>query len=312
MNYNITTNNYNRDFSKPFHLKLEPWQITGFTDGEGSFICSLLNTGKGNTRVKLEFKIAQKSHSEGVLSEIQNYFGCGSVVIDNRKTNTKKYHVTSITHIINIIIPHFEKFPCITSKNLKFKDWKEIALLLEKKEHLNNKGLKKIESIVSKMNSLRSFEDKYNYLSAAHNNSFNINPYWLQGFIDGEGTFYNYIPERGGKYQICDSSLEIAQNNHDVLVLLAIKNFFNGGYLKPKYDVFNFNECKISRSVNRFIFRDTDKIINFIDKYPLLTRKQLDYLDWKQIVNLKNEGAHKTAEGLKLMKEIQSKMNSSR
>lgn len=61
MNYNITTNNYNRDFSKPLHLKLEPWQITGFTDGEGSFICSILNTGKGSTRVKLEFKIAQKS-----------------------------------------------------------------------------------------------------------------------------------------------------------------------------------------------------------------------------------------------------------
>lgn len=137
------------------------------------------------------------------------------------------------------------------------------------------------------MNSLRTFEDKYNYLS--YNNSFNINPYWLQGFIDGEGTFYNYIPDKNGKYQICDSSLEIGQNSHDVLVLLAIKNFFNGGYLKPKYDVFNINECKNSRSVNRFIFRDTDKIINFIDKYPLLTRKQLDFLALrrKQIVNLK-------------------------
>lgn len=115
MNYNITTNNYNRDFSKPFHLKLEPWQITGFTDGEGSFICSILNTGKGSTRVKLEFKIAQKAHSEGVLSEIQNYFGCGSVVIDNRKTNTKKiscniynsYHKYNYTPFWEISLYYF-------------------------------------------------------------------------------------------------------------------------------------------------------------------------------------------------------------
>lgn len=80
-NNNMTTNNYNRDFSKPQHFKLDPWQITGFTDGEGSFICSILNSENGSTRVKLEFKIAQKSHSEGVLLEIQNHFGCAATPV---------------------------------------------------------------------------------------------------------------------------------------------------------------------------------------------------------------------------------------
>jgi hypothetical protein len=49
-----------------------------------------------------------------------------------------------------------------------------------------------------------------------------------------------------------------------------------------------------------------------LNEYPMLTRKQLDYLDWKQIVELKSEGAHKTEEGLTLMKQILSKMNSKR
>lgn len=102
------------------------------------------------------------------------------------------------------------------------------------------------------------------------------------------------------------------QSNHDVLILMLIKRFFKAGYLKPKYNIFNITECKISRSVNRFILRDTNKIIKFIDNYPLSTLKQLDYLDWKKIVELKKDGVHKTVTGLKLMREIKSKMNSGR
>jgi len=105
---------------------LQPWQITGLTDGEGGFYCSILNTGSKNEdkafRVKLEFKIVQKSHSKNVLIKTQSYFSCGSVVIDNRKTDTKKYHVTALSDIINIIIPHFDNFPCLTSKFLNFSD----------------------------------------------------------------------------------------------------------------------------------------------------------------------------------------------
>ena len=116
-------NMINRNFTKP-NQNLIPWQVTGLTDGEGSFVYSITNTGKGLTgqKLSLEFKVTQKSHSEGVLYELQEFFGCGNVVIDNRKTDTKKYHVTNINDIINIIIPHFETYPCLTSKFLNFKD----------------------------------------------------------------------------------------------------------------------------------------------------------------------------------------------
>jgi len=135
---------------------------------------------------------------------------------------------------------------------------------------------------------------------------------WVQAFIDGEGMFYNYISEkktRNNTYLGVDSSLEIAQNSHDVAVLFAIKFFFDAGYLKPKYNVFYLSECKNSRSVSRFILSDTDKIIKFLDKYYLLTRKLLDYEDWKKIVAIKKTGAHKTSEGLNLMREIKERMN---
>ena len=127
--------------------------------------------------------------------------------------------------------------------------------------------------------------------------------------------FYTYLAEkksRGKTYQGCDPSLELGQNNHDVAILLSLKKFFDGGYIKPKYNYMSLSECQNSRSVNRFIFRNTASIIEFVDKYPMLTRKNLDYIDWKQIVELKNMGAHKTVEGLTLIKNIISRMNSRR
>ena len=72
--------------------------------------------------VSLEFKVTQKSHSENVLYDLKTYFTGGSVVIDNRKRDTKKYHISKLEIILSKIIPHFESYPCLTSKNLNFKD----------------------------------------------------------------------------------------------------------------------------------------------------------------------------------------------
>lgn len=298
--------------------KLSPWQVTGLVDSEGSFSISL----SGNS-IKLEFKVSQKIHSTVILNQLQKFFGCGSVVIDNRRTETHKFRVSKLSEVLGIIVPHFEKFPCLTSKALNYIDWKKVALLMNDSQHLNPQGLNQIKTILKNMNTNRTFEDKYNYcltaLGLQPNGDVNINlPFdWVQSFIDAEGTFYNYlaskkIDSRGKPYQRCDSSLEICQNSHDVAILLAIKKHFGGGYIKPKYNFFDIYECKNSRSVNRFIFRNTDQIIKFVDNYPMLTRKQLDYLDWKKIVELKKSGAHKTVEGLELIKKILSNMNSTR
>ena len=189
----------NRNFTKP-NQKLLPWQVTGLTDGEGSFVYSICNTGKGLTgqKISLEFKVTQKTHSEGVLSELKEYFGCGSVVIDNRKTDTKKFHINSLKLILEKVIPHFEEYPCLTSKELNYRDWKKICLIMSQKEHLTIEGMEKINKIVSLMNKNRSFEDKYNhcksFLALSDNEvKYNLPRHWVQGFLSGEGLFYIYL-----------------------------------------------------------------------------------------------------------------------
>ena len=317
------------------HEKLLPWQVTGFTDGEGGFNCYITKTETHklisysfNTNIKLEFKVTQKSHSAGILYELKEFFGCGSVVIDNRKTDTKKYHVTSLSSILEKIIPHFDNYPCLTSKYLNFKDWKKIAFILSQETtdlKLKEIHLETIFNLSSQMNKNRLFQDKYNYCNSSLglfkssngeiNTTFNLPAHWVQTFLNGESVFYTYFSNkksRGKIYQGCDSSLELGQNNHDIAVLISLQKFFEGGYIKPKYNYTDIHECKKSRSVNRFILRNTDKIIEFVDNYPMLTRKQLDYLDWKKVIELKKVGKHKTEEGSKLIKKILSNINSRR
>jgi hypothetical protein len=46
--------------------------------------------------------------------------------------------------VIDILIPHFDKYPLITQKQKNYNIWKNIVKLINKGDHLNNKGLIKI------------------------------------------------------------------------------------------------------------------------------------------------------------------------
>jgi len=61
------------------------------------------------------------------------------------------------------------------------------------------------------------------------------------------------------------------------------------------------------------VFSDiNDKLIPFLNEYPILGAKQYDYLDFAQIAELIKSKAHLTDEGLERIKLIQSNMNRKR
>jgi hypothetical protein len=53
---------------------------------------------------------------------MKKYFGCGAVLVDNKAFDTYKYQVSKVEDIINFIIPHFDKFPLVGSKQLDYLD----------------------------------------------------------------------------------------------------------------------------------------------------------------------------------------------
>lgn len=288
-----------------------PWYVTGLSDAEGSFQITIQdNKGKGLTGFKpfLEFKITQKNHSQGILYEVQKYFKCGRIIIDNRKTETMKFVVTNVNDLLTKVIPHFDNYPLTTSKYLNYIDFKLAVSLMNNKKHMSIIGINELKSIKTRMNKARCFKEKYEFCSKVN---IVLKPEWIQGFIDGEGTFQCEILKNKVNFNInINFSLQIKQNNHDVMILDLIRKYFERGYLKPKYNINDITAVFNSvRKTTALWIRDTDVICAFIKNYPLYTIKRLDYLDWNRLIELKKRNMHYTIKGLKIIQKIKNNMN---
>lgn len=257
---------------------INPWYITGFTDGEG---CFSISTASG--KVKFQFKITQLARNAGVLYDIQRYFGVGSVVVDNRESGTLKYQVQNQKELLEVIIPHFERYPLLSSKRLNYLSFKKA--LEAKFGFISIKGsvVEYVTDIKNKMNKSRSFTEKYYSVEL-----INLNPYWVQGFVDGEGLFYVYVngqkKSRNTTYVGIDLSLEISQSSHDVKLLHSFVQFFEGGFVSPKCNFNSLSEVSSIRGKSIFKYKtNLSKMILFFDKYPLLTDKGEDFKIFKEI-----------------------------
>lgn len=138
---------------------------------------------------------------------------------------------------------------------------------------------------------------KYNTLNVKIKN---LN--WIRGFIDAEGSF-----------QV------ITQNNRNVSLRFSLTQHIKDEELLK--DIITYLNCgRYYKSPGRnegqylvTIFSDiNDKLIPFLNEYPLLGTKQNDYLDFVQIAELIKSKAHLTNEGLEKIKLIQSNMNRKR
>ncbi|HIE36254.1 MAG TPA: endonuclease [Candidatus Omnitrophica bacterium] len=132
---------------------LNPYYVSGFADGEGSFSITISPNVKFNIgwQITPSFSLSQNKNSRAILFKIKNFFGCGSIR-PSRKDNTYKYEVRSIKDLKEKIIPHFEKYSLHTAKRKDFNIFKEVVRLMHNNEHLNKEGLKTIFSLLEEMN----------------------------------------------------------------------------------------------------------------------------------------------------------------
>jgi hypothetical protein len=135
-------------------MNLEAQWIVGFVDGEGCFHVGI-NQNKEMTlgvQVLPEFTVVQHEIDEQVLHGLKDYFGCGVVRVNHG--SRLSYRVRGQANLRDRIIPFFEKHKLKTRKNVDFKKFRKVLLLMEKGEHLKPEGLEKIRKIKASMNSL--------------------------------------------------------------------------------------------------------------------------------------------------------------
>ena len=84
-------------------------------------------------------------HGENSVTSI------GTITISERE-GFAIYSVQSVEDLVNVIIPHFLKYPLITQKKADFLLFKLALGIISRKEHLTTSGLRELVSIRSAMN----------------------------------------------------------------------------------------------------------------------------------------------------------------
>src|SRR5215475_1756524 len=128
---NMETNQFN----------ITPGYISGLTQADGSFFCSIILSSKHRFGIQFrpKFTITADLDSKYILDSIKLYLNCGNVTINN-KNYTAEFVVDKIEELYKIIIPHYSNYPVFCSKLHAFNLFKEIVIALFNKNNRTIEG----------------------------------------------------------------------------------------------------------------------------------------------------------------------------
>lgn len=294
--------------------KLNPYYITGFVDGEGSFIISVNPYSRYSTgyKVKATFSIGLHKRDLPLLMLIKEFFGVGSIT--NSSTNGIQYRVSNLQGL-ELIISHFENYPLMSKKSSDFLLFKEVVYLMKQGEHLNKEGLKKILALKASINLGLSdqlneaFPDIVPVLRPNLKDSPLISDLnWFAGFTDAEGCFFVSVRESINSRLGEAVSLRFILTQHlrdEELMRSFITILGCGRYIPRSNAAYAEFVVEIFTDINQ-------KIIPLFEKYTLNGIKAHDFEDFKKVAALMENREHLTLNGLKEIKKIKLNMNTQR
>ena len=300
---------------------MNPNWITGFCDAESSFS---IRVGKDESRFKFLriapiFSIELHEKNYDLLNEIFKFFKVGTIIKRIKNGNPAAiYSVQSISALKDVIIPHFNKYNLLTQKREDFRLFSLVIDMLYDNQHKNEEGLNKILSYKASMGKglsktlLNLFPDIEPTVRNLVLPIKCFNPFWVAGFVDGEGCFYVKTSKiKQGKdiaYKV-NVYFSISQHKRDIALLENLVAYFNCGLVETvktrptqsSYVVYKFDDI-------------LTKIIPFFDTYPLKGKKLLDFYDFKKIASIteKNTIYEENSDLLKEIIKIKKNMNRNR
>ena len=129
---------------------LNPHYVVGFIDGEGSFSISIgkHKTTKSGFEVRPEFEIELRADDQPILERILVTIGCGRIYDLSYERYGwyphSKYKINNRRDLIDRLFPFLDSYPLQAKKAEVYTFFKEIVLMMDRKEHLTDKGFKKI------------------------------------------------------------------------------------------------------------------------------------------------------------------------
>ena len=245
--------------------------LVGFIEGDGWF-----SLNKGGKYLKYEFGIELEIKDVQLIYKIKEFLGVGEVTFRNTegRSKTVTLRVRKKSHLINVILPIFDKYPLITNKQYDYLRFKE-KLLKDVKlyENLEGNYVRPIEPLnsVDSMLTLPYFSP------------------WLIGFIEAEGCFCIYKPSARTSYV---ASFDISQTNSNEIISTICKYLSFTPSARPRpggkgqkiyKDGTNNFKIKVTS------LRSVENVTRFINNAPvkLQGHKKLQYLLWiKKLRNI--------------------------
>jgi hypothetical protein len=153
----------------------------------------------------------------------------------------------------------------------------------------------------------------HNFVIHSLDNSPILSNAWLSGFIDADGHFsIRYSPAGKSPVKLA-ASFELVQRIADI----------SGGSLLPFMTILGSAlNCAVKETRGGtpkvgYRIRTTSLaanllLISYLNSFPLFSAKTLDFMDWKKVVLLMQQGSHKTSQGQAEIQMIKSGINDSR
>jgi hypothetical protein len=101
--------------------------------------------------VRPSLSVSQNGDRSEVLLLMREYFGCGTVRPD-RSDKTLKWEVRSLPLLVARVVPHFETYPLLSSKQRDFELFASVCERMVRREHLTRTGLQEIVRLAGQMN----------------------------------------------------------------------------------------------------------------------------------------------------------------
>ena len=130
---------------------------------------------------------------------------------------------------------------------------------------------------------------------------------WVVGFVDGEGCFFvgiNPHPEMTSRFQVLPE-FTVVQHQRDIQLLHALKQFFGCGVVRRNH---GDRMAYRVRSLDHL----SEKIAPFFEKHPLKSKKRVDFIKFRKVLQLMNQGEHLEPDGIEKIRAIARTMNRDR
>lgn len=238
-------------------INKEEW-LVGLTDGIGAFNIDITPHGIEDPvrvpKVRFSYTLSLPRHNIQLLYKIKSILGPGNIIKDKFKC---KYIIPNNKHLINTILPLFDKYPLLTYKYNRYRVFRESIIMYKDETRSIGDRVSSIR-VLCKASSANAEEASPVWYNVDPNSLNHINHIisksWLIGYIETQGkvSIINKNNKLVHRFSI--------RTKRDPIILNALKRIFHISasvkYGDGLYSLDTTNNRSIHNIIEYFITKD--------------------------------------------------------